>query len=422
MCLLPHSKDIAEAGRAIYPGDEFKSGVDQATLEARHSMLYSMVKMDPRGAIISQKTMEDGLEIALKANQSYWNQFQVKSVEFELTDSEHIKWTAYRLRVAAAHLRLRYDAGAADKPGDSMLDDVFAMMKAEGKQSLKKARRVERLGERPNPFMHFRTIDLEDEVADELEEAMVIAKYFSASDFAARMVLSDGKVFLPDFYKTGSGGFAVACWLSPVQELELEVPSACVVDYKLDAALWPDPAEEEVEGEDEEEEGAEVPGAEPRRRIGKKGLRKWIKMKPAAKKRPAASKAMKAMMMKPSAAMDTEEVKQEAAMKTEVKVKSEALVKRESDQQTFARLRVAAGHGDEYTLVCFKSGDDKAQVLAVTPSQCPLGVSPLKVVQSVEKAMLKHMPPFVGKVIGSEAVKVIRQKCRSIKDRILNIE
>ena len=146
MCLLAHSKDIAAAGRAIYPGDDFKSGIDQATLEARHGMLYSLVKLDPRGAIISQKTMGAGLEVALKANESYWNTFKAKSVEFELTDCEHIKWTAYRLRVATAHLRLRFDAGAGDKPTDTMLDDVLAIMKAADKQSLKKARRVERLG------------------------------------------------------------------------------------------------------------------------------------------------------------------------------------------------------------------------------------------------------------------------------------
>ena len=112
-----------------------------------------------------------------------------------------------------SHIRVRFDGGAFEKSEGTILNDVYKTIASGAKTSSKRARRVQRIGDRPNPFIFFRDTShpegTEHEHA-EGEDVTVVAKYFSAVEYVAKMILSDGATALPDFYKEGRNSFAVA--------------------------------------------------------------------------------------------------------------------------------------------------------------------------------------------------------------------
>ena len=133
--------------------------------------------------------MREGLSIALKSHASdMWTTFQQNNTKYELTDDQHVNWTVYRIRAMLAHLRMKFDDGAADKQLGTKLDAVFLCMSQGLKTSQKKQRRRERIGQRPHPFPFFRDVEQPEADPTIVDEPLeVIAKYFTVSDYTARM-------------------------------------------------------------------------------------------------------------------------------------------------------------------------------------------------------------------------------------------
>ena len=132
--------------------------------------------------------MREGLSIALKSHAAeIWTTFQQNSIKYELTDDQHVSWTVYRIRAMLAHLRMKFDDGAADKQLGTKLDAVFLCMSQGLKTNQKKQRRRERIGQRPHPFPFFRDVE-QPEADPTIDEPLeVIAKYFTVSDYSAMM-------------------------------------------------------------------------------------------------------------------------------------------------------------------------------------------------------------------------------------------
>ena len=140
-----------------------------------------------------------------------WEMF-LECFRHELTDEARVGWTTYRVRAMMSHIRARFDGGALEKSEGSMLSDVYKIMASGAKTVSKRARRVQRIGDRPNPFIFFRGAANPEspEHDDEQEDVRVVAKYFVPCEYVAKMILPYGATTLPDFYKEGRNSFAVA--------------------------------------------------------------------------------------------------------------------------------------------------------------------------------------------------------------------
>ena len=81
------------------------------------------------------------------------------------------------------------------------------------------------------PFIHFRVDDDEtDESAEEEEE--IVARYFDWEDYKAKLLKSNGEVFLADNYESSSDGFTIVEWLHDGSSLRLEIPDYQIASYE----------------------------------------------------------------------------------------------------------------------------------------------------------------------------------------------
>ena len=327
--LEPWAQELVDANINLYPSDDFKVGLSSEHLQKYNNLLLALIKLDPRGGLFGHLVMTEAVAAAIRFS-DLQQVLVAKALAVGRPVDEVKSLIAYKLRVMLAHIRSKFDS---QTPGSSLpgLEQVFEVLQSPARAThARKARRIERLGHRPHPFVHFRTQATEDE---EPMHLAIVSKFFDGK--VARILREDGSQTSADMYKPGPNGFVIAKWVEEQEELELEVPNSCCKEGLLQIGM----AAEKV------------------------------MKKPAAMQAEAASSSHD-----PSGDVENKEKDQEAVKKGE---EEEALEQEEEEQadenevegkQHEFEFKVVAGHGTEMTIVVKGIGKDKAQVLAIRGS------------------------------------------------------
>ena len=193
-------------------------------MEARADMLFALVELDKRGGYFGQNELTAALEHIVKAK-DLEPLFTAKVMLHKKEVDEAVMITAYKIRVMLAHIRVTFDAQNLESPAPPCLKKIFeAMHTLQPACTAKKARRMERLGSRPHPFMQYReSTEVLEEQHD--HEQPIVSKYFDGQ--VAWALKADGSTSAADTYDQGPHGFVIARWLVERAELEMEVPNAC---------------------------------------------------------------------------------------------------------------------------------------------------------------------------------------------------
>ena len=221
--IKPHAMMLATKGPQIYQSIDFHGTLDNEQLHEAAPMLEGMVKLDSRGGYFSQCDMKKGVQQAIESNSLEASLVAACGHQAHNID-EACSIMAYKLRVMLAHIRRKFDAGTEH----TWLSSMFEHMKEQSKDPANN-KRVERLGSRPNPFLHFRSSPESSDREEDHEADLVVAKYFDYSDNIAKVIKADGSTMSADLYKEGEHGFVLALWLPDIS-LELEIPNAWIQD------------------------------------------------------------------------------------------------------------------------------------------------------------------------------------------------
>ena len=234
--LAPGGKDatIAQLVRAlnpfvdslrwdIYSSTDFTKGIDMAMLICSMGLLEALISIDARGGYFSQIIMAAVVSKIVASN----GDFSLHCVSNGRDHGMVCKMVAYKIRVMTAHLRVKYDdSGELEGP----FEKLFVVMRANKPTSSRSGRRSQRLGNRPMPFIHFR-VD-EDETDESADEDEIVARYFDWDDYKAKLLKSNGEIFLADNYESSSDGFTIAEWLHDGSSLRLEIPDHQIASYQ----------------------------------------------------------------------------------------------------------------------------------------------------------------------------------------------
>ena len=225
--LMPWTQSIVAARGSLYPSLDMRGPAQMDSLRQHAGLVKSLVEVDDRGGIFSQTSMCQAMLLVLAASP---DKEALLSTGRELgkTREELAQLLAYQVRVMLAHVRMTFDSSIKHDL-ESPRDDVFDIMKLEKKPSTPKSRRVKRLGDRPRPFVLFRSDAAGSEERAEDEEAeVVVSRYLDYSELVARCLYSSGRVENADKYACGGDGMATASWLSTGETIALDVPDSFV--------------------------------------------------------------------------------------------------------------------------------------------------------------------------------------------------
>lgn len=404
--MAPFATFLAEHNMNVYTSDDFKTGINIDKLIMAAPLLEALMLLDGRGGFFSQKALTKALGMAFTAGDC--NEVFTSRALLQQRPGEEIKaLTAYRVRVMLAHCRAKYDGLVAGAPPPEGLQKVFEVMEAPVVQSCKKARRAERLGSRPHPFVHFRPAPMDP--TDETIAATIVTKYF---DGARAVILNeDGTTTYADTYYPGENGFVVASWFLEDQTLELELTNDCcqggalILDRPPQSVLKR-PAKaplakavveaEQSEAEDEEgEEEDEEPNEESQvvEKPAKKSAKTEAPKRPPTTRRPptSASSAMQGVAQ---------------------------------DYFPEVVLKLVSGHNNKMTIAIQRAMKtaDKAQILEVSGSMCDgTPHTPTSACMEIIQKLEPYKNDFIVNlpVARNEGLKKLREMAKAIRAEVL---
>ncbi len=365
--LVPHASHIVNANLQLYDSTDMQIGRNIGLLTKSKSMLADLVRIDGRGGFFTQSHISSALKAALDVGD--WNAMLLgKTIGEQRTEDEILGLISYKIRVMLSHVRIIYDAHDPQQ-GRHALQDIFEVISGAAKipqvMDARKARRMDRISRRPNPFVCFR--QAEQSAKTEEEEASIITTYYDGHSRVAKMLLSDGTTINADQYTTGPDGFIVAEWLQPPRQLNLEVPNGWLCDSKI--------------------------------------------QQPTGMKRPAATRAR--------AGEGVKKAKTEKLKKPEVEEEKEEGECEEAREETVVevKLGVRPGHDNIMTIVVFgKNSKDKAQLLAITPGDCEgLELTPRSACEAIIKELTGEIAGVSSSVRGADWLGPLREKARKCR-------
>jgi hypothetical protein len=378
--LAGHEKLIIEWNTNIYSTEDMKVGIDLPAMQRCIKLLKDIVKLDPRGGIFLQNHMSKALGNVLSEG-DYKALLLGKTIDQQKPLDEIIDLIAYKIRVMLAHLRLSFDSSQNDK--NHPLKDVFACMQtatSSCSSNARKARRQERLGKRPHPFMCFRPADDQDEDMD--EPVTIVTKYFDGNQRVAKMLMSDGSTINADKYTAGSDGCLVASWFKPAAQLSLTVPNSNlhgdqIVKYQPPICKRPAKADKKEEEELKEED-------------------------------------------EPIEAEDTAMKSEEEEGGAEEEEEEEEEKPDEKKPASKVELKIRPGHDNSMTIVVLTDSKDKAQVLEVNGAHGKQAkMTPRELCESIIQCLYEDLKDCEPPVSGAEWLPQVRQTAREYRGAFL---
>lgn len=282
-----------------------------------------------------------------------------------------------------AHLRAKFDSTKKDAVPDGFEKLYELLQTPTPTPTLRRTRRGERIGARPNPFVNFREKHETQIDDDDDGSPTVVSKYFDGHRACA--LRDDGTIELADTYTTTDTGFVRAQWLLEGIYLDLEVPNNCCRDGCL-VLEAPDPP---------------------------------VMKRPAMAKVPV-----------PEANHDSgteaeeEEEEQVAEQKVELgedEAKDEAPKKRRVAEPNAACFKLVPGHGTKMTIAARSTAGDKAQILEVTSATCEgTGYTPTTACLAIiEEMQDEAMELLTVPVARHPALRQLRLRARALRRKLL---
>lgn len=372
---------LHEKNLNLYHSTDMKVGILIPELQSMATMLAALMRIDARGGHFRQSHVEAALAQSLDKSK-----LLSVAVDAGMTYDDILGMTAYKVRVMCSHCRLVHDAVAETQGHPLAL--VLEILKESnaGLSDARRARRHQRLDKRPHPFQAFRP---QEDATTAVEDILVVCKYWDGT--VAKQLLSDGTEINADLYEQTDDGFACAIWLGPYKtRLQLDVANSRCVDGKITAAPT------------------------PKAKAKSKAKSKPTANTEAACKRPAAKR--------PRSEDEAEEGSQHCDDGDDFEAQRQAEHTVQGGGCIDVMLRVNAGHGTEMCVSALAAADckDKAQVLAVSSSQCRAGMTPMEACHQVV-VLAQHFlgeKQFQPPVRGAAWLTELRQHLRELRSKV----
>ena len=395
--LRPWATHLAALGGDVYSSLDMRGPPNIEALLQSKGMMLDLLRLDPRGGVFSQTTMCEALRTAL-AEFNTLDQFVDKGDKTK-SDAELLMMCAYKLRVMCAHVRQKFDKGTLK---NEEFWELFEVMRESASSRERRGRRLERVLDRPNPFMMFRTDEEETEEPD--HDAVIVSYYMDHSALTAKCLWDNGRVEHADMYMKGPMGTAQAKWLQSGHVLDLDLPNSFVKSvHELAAPVMKKPVaassevlvlDDEVEPTLIDEDSGDAPEA------------------------PAVEEAQVAEIADSASASKSSKAKKKA--KT---TKGKDAVATHAPHAPPVKVRLAAGHHHSWTIVLQTSPKGKSQIMACTSARIAESgmekITPLSVSQVVMKELEAYIAPLTGPVKGQPYVQKLRDLAFCFREALL---